>query len=59
MDAKGWVPLHALLCLQAIRNITLPDVRVVVEESYSKDRKGFELQRREGVQWIRATHRDQ
>ena len=46
MDAKDWMPLHELLCLQGMRNITLPDLRVFVEESYSKDRKSLELRSR-------------
>ena len=56
-DCGGWVPLDMLLRHPEMRNITLPDLRVVVEESYSRDRKRFELQLREDAQWIRATHR--
>ena len=57
MDDEGWVLIESLCALPDMRNINLPDLRVVVEESFSKRKARFQLRVEGDTQWIRATHR--
>ena len=44
MDNAGWVPAQNLDTHPHMMDVSLPDLRVVVMESLSKDRPRFELQ---------------
>lgn len=57
VDEDNWVKLSALARCDNLRTVSRDDLEAVVNESYSRSRPRFETQERDGVWYIRATHK--
>mmetsp|Transcript_4160 Transcript_4160/g.7372 ORF Transcript_4160/g.7372 Transcript_4160/m.7372 type:complete len:185 (-) Transcript_4160:273-827(-) len=57
MDDEGWTPVHKVLALEDLRELTLDTLRTVVQESVSNDKPCFEIKQQDHVAMIRACHK--
>lgn len=57
VDHENWVKLSELSKVNTLRQVKRDDLETIIQESYSKNRPRFETTEREGVWYVRATHK--